>query len=111
MALRTGARLTLAPIEKVSTESKPEFSDAIKRARTRLELAWEKSLRENSRGRNPKYPRIGKLAIDLRRSPGADLGRCPRQRQQHFLDALKRRVYVGQGRPERRPTSPPQQRT
>jgi hypothetical protein len=27
---------------------KPEFSDAIKRARTRLELAWEKRLGENS---------------------------------------------------------------
>jgi hypothetical protein len=27
---------------------KPEFSDAIKKARTRLELAWEKRLGENS---------------------------------------------------------------
>lgn len=27
---------------------KPEFSDAIKRARTRLELAWEQRLGENS---------------------------------------------------------------
>lgn len=53
MALRAGARLTLAPIEKVSTESKPEFSDAIKRAPTRLELAWEKSLRANTRAGIP----------------------------------------------------------